>query len=86
MKLSQLTDLKNKSIHKQFYDIAAHARDLERKMVTKIKPQDEIPSEDLKRFNNLIIDSYGYFIFKSWMRKLKIKQIYEDSKGCISTI
>ena len=79
MKLSQLTDLKNKSIHKQFYDIAAHARDLERKMVTKIKPQDEIPSEDLKNFNNLILDSRGYYIFKSWMRKLKIKNLYENT-------
>jgi hypothetical protein len=85
VKFSELKDLKYKAIRNQFYEIASYARDLERKMIIEIKIEDKIPNEDLKNFNKLIINSYGYYIFKSWMRKVKIKQIY-DSKGCISRI
>jgi hypothetical protein len=74
-------DFKRKAIENQHYELAAYIRDVERTIISDIKYGQKIPTkyfQDLhKRINKRVS---GYNLYKSWMRRVKIQQIY-DYKG-----
>jgi len=75
-------DFKRKAIENQHYELAAYIRDVERTIISDIKYGQKIPAkyfQDLhKRLHKRV---NGYNLYKSFMRRVKIQQIYDYSKG-----
>jgi hypothetical protein len=74
----QFKSLKKKAILLQKYEIAYHAREVEKLVISNIKYGDPIPIEYFQYLRNKIyMLKDGNRIFNSWFRSLKILVILD---------
>jgi hypothetical protein len=82
-------DFKRKAIENQYYELAAYIRDVERTIISDVKYGQNIPAKYFQDLHKRLLNDYqninkrvsGYNLYKSWMRRVKIQQIYVYSKG-----
>ena len=76
------TDLKSMAVKKQYWELAAFVRDIERKITREVNIGEVIPNNYFQDLHKLLINynnrSY-IIIYKKWFRKLKIKNLYENT-------
>jgi hypothetical protein len=70
------SELKQKAVQNQHYEMAAYIRDIERDIIRNLKYGDKIPSEYFKKLNDILKGVGGYNFYKPWLRKIKINTIY----------
>lgn len=73
-------DLKRIAVHNQNYEMAAFIRDVERDIITNVKYGQKIPNKYFKILNDRLIGVGGYRHYKNWLRKIKIKSIYDTKR------
>ena len=74
------SDLKRIAVTNQDYEMAAYIRDVERDIITNVKYGQKIPNKYFKILNDRLIVVSGYRYYKIWLRKIKIKSIYDTKR------